>query len=69
VGGKKKDALLEKLSPKTARIAAKCDLCAGFDDYACVTACPTGAAFRSDPMKGFTSDTLVVGLAMQQKRG
>jgi CRP-like cAMP-binding protein/Fe-S-cluster-containing hydrogenase component 2 len=69
VGGNKKDALLEKLSPKTARIAAKCDLCAGFDDYACVTACPTGAAFRSDPMKGFASDTLVVGLAMHPKRG
>jgi CRP-like cAMP-binding protein/Fe-S-cluster-containing hydrogenase component 2 len=29
--------------------AVKCDLCAGHDDYACVTACPVGAAARMDP--------------------
>ncbi len=28
--------------------AVKCDLCAEYQDYACVTACPTGAAFRTD---------------------
>ena len=64
-GGKKKDELYEHLSPKTAKIAAKCDLCAGYNDYACVTACPTGAAFRSDPMKAFAAENLVVGLAMK----
>jgi CRP-like cAMP-binding protein/Fe-S-cluster-containing hydrogenase component 2 len=40
--------------PKTAdastpRRAVKCDLCEGHDDYACVTACPVGAAFRANP--------------------
>ena len=32
--------------PKVPHVAVKCDLCAGYDDYACVTACPVGAAFR-----------------------
>jgi CRP-like cAMP-binding protein/Fe-S-cluster-containing hydrogenase component 2 len=35
--------------PSVPRKAVKCDLCAGHDDYACVTACPVGAAFRADP--------------------
>ncbi len=30
-------------------VAVKCDLCEGYDDQACVKACPTGAAFRFDP--------------------
>jgi carbon-monoxide dehydrogenase iron sulfur subunit len=28
-----------------SHIAVKCDLCSDRDDYACVTACPTGALF------------------------
>jgi Fe-S-cluster-containing hydrogenase component 2 len=37
------------MDPRVARKAVKCDLCAGYNDYACVTACPVGAAFRVDP--------------------
>ncbi|HEX7666953.1 MAG TPA: cyclic nucleotide-binding domain-containing protein [Polyangiaceae bacterium] len=65
-GGRRKEEAMAKLSPKTAKIAAKCDLCAGYNDYACVTACPTGAAFRSDPMKAFAAEALVVGLEMKR---
>lgn len=39
------------------RLAVKCDLCAGHEDQACVSACPVGAAFRIDP-------TTVFGAAM-----
>lgn len=35
--------------PTVSRVAVKCDLCAGHSDYACLTACPTAAAFRIDP--------------------
>ncbi len=41
----------EELKPGDRRLAVKCDLCAGYPDYACVTACPVGAMFRIDPMK------------------
>jgi Fe-S-cluster-containing hydrogenase component 2 len=40
---------LKALDPSVAQVAVKCDLCAGHADYACVTACPTAAAFRVDP--------------------
>lgn len=46
---------LEELAPGARRVAVKCDLCAGYPDYACVTACPVGAAFRIDPMKSLES--------------
>ncbi len=48
-GPKPRAAALSQLDPNVPQIAVKCDLCAGYDDYACVTACPTGAAFRTDP--------------------
>jgi len=37
------------------KIAIKCDLCAGYENQACVQACPTGAAFRVQPGKFFGS--------------
>jgi NADPH-dependent 2,4-dienoyl-CoA reductase/sulfur reductase-like enzyme/Fe-S-cluster-containing hydrogenase component 2/CRP-like cAMP-binding protein len=35
------------------KVAIKCDLCAGYNDQACVQACPVGAAFRVKPTKFF----------------
>jgi Fe-S-cluster-containing hydrogenase component 2 len=35
------------------KIAIKCDLCAGYDNQACVQACPTGAAIRVQPATFF----------------
>lgn len=52
---------------KGNRIAAKCDLCAGYEDYACVSACPVGAAMRIDPVKVFGRPDLVVGLEAGKK--
>ncbi|GCE18878.1 cyclic nucleotide-binding domain-containing protein [Dictyobacter kobayashii] len=43
---------LENLRKK---IAIKCDLCAGYNNQACVQACPTGAAIRVNPVNFFGS--------------
>lgn len=37
------------------KVAIKCDLCAGYNNQACVQACPTGAAFRAQPTQFFGS--------------
>ena len=37
------------------KIAIKCDLCIGYNDQACVQACPTGAALRIQPTAFFGS--------------
>jgi NADPH-dependent 2,4-dienoyl-CoA reductase/sulfur reductase-like enzyme/CRP-like cAMP-binding protein/Fe-S-cluster-containing hydrogenase component 2 len=37
------------------KVAIKCDLCAGYNDQACVLACPTGAALRVQPVTFFGS--------------
>ncbi|HEU0000695.1 MAG TPA: cyclic nucleotide-binding domain-containing protein [Ktedonobacteraceae bacterium] len=37
------------------KLAIKCDLCAGYDNQACVQACPTGAAIRVQPTAFFGS--------------
>jgi Fe-S-cluster-containing hydrogenase component 2/CRP-like cAMP-binding protein len=37
------------------KVAIKCDLCAGYENQACVQACPTGAAFRVNPTRFFGS--------------
>jgi CRP-like cAMP-binding protein/Fe-S-cluster-containing hydrogenase component 2 len=48
---KKPDALTEIRK----KIAVKCDLCAGYNNQACVQACPVGAAFRVNPVTFFGS--------------
>jgi Fe-S-cluster-containing hydrogenase component 2/CRP-like cAMP-binding protein len=48
LGGMRERAL-DAIDAKTQRVAVKCDLCAGYGDHACVTACPVGASFRVDP--------------------
>ncbi len=37
------------------KVAIKCDLCAGYDNQACIQACPTGAAIRVQPATFFGS--------------
>ncbi len=37
------------------KVAIKCDLCAGYNNQACVQACPTGAAVRVNPTTFFGS--------------
>jgi CRP-like cAMP-binding protein/Fe-S-cluster-containing hydrogenase component 2 len=49
-------------------IAVKCDLCAGYPYYACVHACPVGAAFRIDPVSTFGRSDMVIGLEMRKVR-
>jgi Fe-S-cluster-containing hydrogenase component 2/CRP-like cAMP-binding protein len=49
VRGSARERALDAIDPKTQRVAVKCDLCAGYGDHACVTACPVGANFRLDP--------------------
>jgi Fe-S-cluster-containing hydrogenase component 2/CRP-like cAMP-binding protein len=48
-GPSERKRALHALDPGVPQVAVKCDLCAGHADYACVTACPTAAAFRVDP--------------------
>jgi Fe-S-cluster-containing hydrogenase component 2 len=51
---------LDELKPGAQRLAVKCDLCAGYPDYACVTACPVGAMFRIDPMKSLEAQSMAL---------
>lgn len=37
------------------KVAIKCDLCAGYENQACIQACPTGATFRTQPISFFGS--------------
>jgi Fe-S-cluster-containing dehydrogenase component len=54
IGSNERKRALEALDPKRLKVAVKCDLCAGYGDYACVTACPVGAAVRVDPARAFS---------------
>jgi CRP-like cAMP-binding protein/Fe-S-cluster-containing hydrogenase component 2 len=53
------------------KLAIKCDLCAGYDNQACVQACPTGAAIRVQPATffGSTEDILRQRLEQGSERG
>ena len=66
-GGRERERALESLNPNVPRKAVKCDLCAGYDDYACVSACPVGAAFRIDPRSILPADAAQLGLAMKKE--
>jgi len=50
------------------KIAVKCDLCAGYDYYACVHACPVGAAMRVDPVEVFGRGDVLIGLEMKKSK-
>ena len=63
------DADIHRADVKGNRIAVKCDLCAGYKDYACVTGCPVGAAVRINPVDAFGRADVVVGLEMRREGG
>ncbi len=46
---------IDSVAEMRKKIAIKCDLCAGYDNQACVQACPTGAAIRINPTTFFGS--------------
>jgi Fe-S-cluster-containing hydrogenase component 2 len=47
------------------KLAIKCDLCAGYNNQACVQACPTGAAFRVQPKQFFGSTEEILRQRLQ----
>ena len=53
---------LEGYDRMLKKIAVKCDLCAGYDNQACIQACPTGAAFRVQPLTFFGSTETILQL-------
>jgi CRP-like cAMP-binding protein/Fe-S-cluster-containing hydrogenase component 2 len=61
-----KDKTEEEQGPQ--RLAVKCNLCAGYDDYACVRGCPVGAAMRINPVEQFHRTDLHVGLEAKKNR-
>ena len=51
---------LEGYDRMVKKIAVKCDLCAGYGNQACIQACPTGAAFRVQPLTFFGSTEAIL---------
>jgi CRP-like cAMP-binding protein/Fe-S-cluster-containing hydrogenase component 2 len=64
--GARQDDDPEELDPHLPQLAVKCDLCAGYDNYACVTACPVGAAARTDPTEVVGKDAGLIGLRVKE---
>jgi CRP-like cAMP-binding protein/Fe-S-cluster-containing hydrogenase component 2 len=52
---------VDALTEIRKKIAVKCDLCAGYNNQACVQACPVGAAFRVNPVSFFGSTEDILG--------
>jgi CRP-like cAMP-binding protein/Fe-S-cluster-containing hydrogenase component 2 len=50
------------------RLAVKCNLCAGYEDYACVRGCPVGAAMRVNPVEQFSDTNLHIGLEAKKNK-
>lgn len=46
---------IDPVNEMRKKVAIKCDLCAGYENQACIQACPTGAAFRVQPTEFFGS--------------
>ncbi len=61
------DEDVHRADVKGNRVAVKCDLCAGYSDYACVTGCPVGAAIRINPVDVFGRSDVVVGMEMKKE--
>ena len=55
----------KKKKKKPKRIANKCDHCFGFEDMACISACPTGAIIQIDPRALFRRDGGLIERAHQ----
>lgn len=60
---------IHQANEKGNRVAVKCDLCAGYDNYACVRGCPVGAAMRADPVELFGRSDLLIGLETDRPHG
>ena len=63
---RKRDAKADPTEGIKQKLAVKCDLCAGYDYYACVHACPVGAAMRVDPVEVFGRNDVLIGLEMKK---
>jgi CRP-like cAMP-binding protein/Fe-S-cluster-containing hydrogenase component 2 len=68
VGTKRSKGTQRAAEHERERIAVKCDLCAGYEYYACVHACPVGAAMRIDPVAAFGRSDLVIGMEMKKQQ-
>jgi CRP-like cAMP-binding protein/Fe-S-cluster-containing hydrogenase component 2 len=60
-GPLEQNAAKDAITEIRKKIAVKCDLCAGYNNQACVQACPVGAAFRVNPVTFFGSTEDILG--------